>query len=106
MPSQNQKKPVSRATRVLHAARTLRQEAKKHTSTAILTAFAIIIALAWKDVISGFVNAIVERLKGLGGAEAAAKMAAIYNLYIALIITVVCVIGMILISRWAGPDQK
>jgi len=91
--------------RALHAAKTLRSEAKKHVSTAILSAFAIIIALAWKDVITGFVNSIVERLKVIS-AEEAAKMAAIYNLYIALSITVVCVIGMVLISRWAGPEQK
>ena len=103
MPNKNHKKHVSRA---IQAAKNLKQEAKKHISTAILSAFAIIIALAWKDVISGFVNSVVERLKVISGAEAAAKIAAVYNLYIALVITVVCVIGMILISRWAGPEQK
>lgn len=62
------------------------------------SAFALIIALAWKDVITGYVNRIAEGLKLLS-AEEAAKMVALYNLYAALIVTLICVIGIPFVSK-------
>ena len=44
--------------KVVSKASVLGQEFKKQTSTAIMAAFGLIIALSWKDVITDFVNKV------------------------------------------------
>lgn len=61
---------------------------KQQASTAIITAFGLVIALAWKDV-------IVELVNLLNPAET--------NLWIsAVIVTLIGVLGIALVSRWAN----
>ena len=80
---------------VKEVAKKLKLETQKHIGIAITSAFALLIALAWKDVVSEYVKKITERLAITGPAP-------LYQLYGALVTTIVCVIGIILASRWAG----
>ena len=61
--------------------------------TAVLAAFAFIIALVWRDAIQGVVNEIVARM-GLNGTGY------IYTIIIASIVTLICVLGIMFFSRW------
>lgn len=61
---------------------------KQQASAAIITAFGLVIALAWKDVIVEFVNL-------LNPADS--------NLWIsAIIVTIIGIIGIGLVTRWAN----
>ena len=75
-----------------HAA-TLKQEFKKQTSTAIMAAFGLIIALAWKDVITYYVGKI-NFIDGYG------------LLATAVVLTIISVAGILIISRWANSGAK
>jgi hypothetical protein len=83
------------ANSALAKASALNKEFKKQTSTAIMAAFGLIIALAWKDVITELVNQI-GFVKSYG------------LLVTAIILTAVSVIGILLISKWAnsGTEDK
>lgn len=71
----------------------LRKEFKKQTATAIMAAFGLIIALSWKDVITDAISRI-EFVKGYG------------LLMSAVILTLVSVLGILIISRWAKEEVK
>ncbi len=81
--------------KVVSKASVLGQEFKKQTSTAIMAAFGLIIALSWKDVITDFVNK-VNFLNGYG------------LLASAVVLTLISVLGILLISKWAksGEEKK
>lgn len=66
---------------------------KEQVSTAIITAFGLVVALAWKDVIVDFVTKI-------NPAES--------NLIIsAILVTVIAIIGISIVSKWAKtPSQN
>jgi hypothetical protein len=66
---------------------TFKREFKKEMNTAIMAAFGFLIALVWKDVITDFVNSISER-SPLHGAFVSA-----------LIVTIICVLGIMLFSK-------
>ncbi len=71
----------------------LKSEFKKQTSTAIMAAFGLIIALSWKDVITDAISRI-DFVKGYG------------LLMSAVILTIVSVIGILVISKWAKEEVK
>ena len=77
----------------------LRSEFKKQTSTAIMAAFGLIIALSWKDV----VTALIGKLNLSGNGTGVLSLT-----IVALILTIVSVIGIIILSRWAksGEEEK
>lgn len=80
------------ADKVLSKASELKKEFKKQTSTAIMAAFGLIIALSWKDVITDLVDKI-------GFVKS-------YGLLIsAVILTLVCVLGILLVSKWAKSPE-
>ena len=79
--------------RILSKAGTLKHEFKKQTSTAIMAAFGLIIALSWKDVITDAISRI-EFVKNYG------------LLVSAVILTAVSVLGILIISRWANSGEK
>jgi uncharacterized protein YacL len=66
---------------------TFKREFKKEMKTAILAAFGFLIALVWKDVITSLVNNIAQEAS-FGGAIVSA-----------LIVTIICVLGIMLFSR-------
>ena len=70
----------------------LKSEFKKQTSTAIMAAFGLIIALSWKDVITDLVDKI-GFVKSYG------------LLATAVILTIVSIIGILLVSKWANSGS-
>lgn len=69
------------------------KEFKKQTSTAIMAAFGLIIALSWKDVITDLVDKL-GFVKSYG------------LLSTAVILTIVSIIGILLVSKWANEGNK
>ena len=76
---------------ILTKTETFRSEFKKQTAAAIITAFGLVIALAWKDVITD----LISRLNFAQGI-----------LLSAIIVTAFSVIGILIISRWAKAGDK
>jgi preprotein translocase subunit SecD len=72
----------------------LGKEFKKSISTAIISAFSLIVALAWKDVITGYVTKIqsVAPVKG--------------QVISALFLTLISVIGIVIVSKLLGEKEK
>ena len=76
-------------------------EVKISISTAIAAAFGFIIALIWKEIIVG-----LFALAGLTINDIADGMGAIIAIISGIIITLVCVIGILYISKWGGIEKK
>jgi uncharacterized membrane protein len=74
-------------------AKSITKEVKKRISTAILGAFALIIALVWNDAIGETVKKIIE-YTGL------TTTLFLYKIITAVLVTLVCVIGILYFSRW------
>jgi hypothetical protein len=72
-------------------------EFKKQVSTAIMTAFGLVIALAWKDLITALIPSF-------SSAEMAAKYPYLIQLLGAIIITVVAVIGILIVAAWSKKE--
>lgn len=86
------------------AATQFKSEVRKQTGTAITTAFALVIALAWQDVIKQTVARIIENLQ-LSSTELV-KATILYQSITAIAITAVCVLGIILATRWSNKETK
>ena len=71
----------------------LKRRARKRTIEAIVAAFAFVIALVWRDAIKKMIDALALRM---GFPETAY----VHDVILALLITVVCVIGIMVFSRW------
>lgn len=80
------------ANKALSHASVIKGEFQKQVSGAIIAAFGLIIALSWKDVITDFVGRI-EVVKNLG------------LLFSAIALTIISVIGILLISKWAKSEE-
>ncbi len=78
----------------------IRSEFRQQTFTAILAAFSLLIALSWKDVISNAVNSLVNQLFLVG------QNSSLASLISAVLVTYVCVLGIILVSRWADKGKE
>ena len=65
----------------------MKKQKKEFIHTAIMAAFGFLIALVWKDVITGIVDNITQEAHVSG------------VLVSAIIVTVICVIGIMLFSR-------
>jgi len=76
----------------------LRKEIRKHVTIAVSGAFALIIALTWNDTINKIVDSFVTRL---GIPETAYG----YQIIISLIVTVICVAGIIVASRYSVKED-
>jgi len=76
-------------------------EVKKTIAVAIAGAFGFIIALLWKDVVIG-----IMKLAGLwteGGYDS--WTAAGIGIVVTVIITIICIIGIVIISKWGGVEK-
>lgn len=73
--------------RAHESARKLKNEFNKAINTAILAAFGFLIALVWKDVITEIVDKLAEYSPVSG------------KIISALIITFICVLGIIVVSK-------
>ena len=73
-------------------------EVKLAIATAIAAAFGFVIALLWRDVIVGYLE-----LAGLwtqGGFDNVTG--AIISTVVVIIITIICIVGILYISKWGG----
>ena len=86
--------------RARDSANTIRSEFKKQTVTAITAAFALIIALAWNDAVKEWVMAIISSI-GIPS-----QNVYLYKIYTAIAITIVCVVAIILFSRWSAKPVE
>ncbi len=78
------------------------KEIKSTIAVAIAGAFGFIIALIWKDIIIG-----AMKLAGFwqdGGF--ADTMALMIGVIVAIVITIVAVLGILFISKWGGVEKK
>ena len=77
--------------KIIYAASQVKREARKHIITAISGAFAFLIALAWRDAISAWINNVIESFHLSEGW---------YRLLGALIVTIIGVFGIIIASKF------
>ena len=77
------------------------KEVKTTVAVAIGGAFGFVIALIWRDIIIGLLNMAelnVQKFNDITGAVIA--------IIVAIVITLICVIGIIYISKWGGIEKK
>jgi hypothetical protein len=77
-------------------------EVKINIATAVAAAFGFVIALLWRDIIIGLL-----KLGGLwqdGGFNDVTGAAV--AIVVAIVITVICVFGIMYISKWGGIEKK
>jgi len=77
------------------------KEIKNTIAVAIAAAFGFIIALIWKDIIVGLMN--MTPFKVTAPTDPTSAVVAIVS---GIVITVICVLGIIYISKWGGVAQK
>lgn len=77
-------------------------EVKISIATAIAAAFGFVIALLWRDVIIGILTYF-----GLWGTSAMDDpIGIIITIVVVIIITILCVFGILYISKWGGIEKK
>lgn len=78
------------------------KDVKINIATAIAAAFGFVIALLWRDVIIGLLKLTPfwsdEGFSDLTGA--------VVSIVLVLIITIICVVGIMYISKWGGIEKK
>ena len=77
------------------------KDVKINIATAIAAAFGFVIALIWKEIIVGLfalANLKINDITDTTGAAIA--------IVAGIIITLVCVIGIMYISKWGGIEKK
>ena len=77
------------------------KEVKINIATAIAAAFGFIIALIWKEIIVG-----LFALYGLKINDISDEVGAAIAIVSGIIITIVCVFGIMYISKWGGISDK
>lgn len=77
------------------------KEVKINIATAIAAAFGFVIALIWKEIIVGIFAYYNLKINDIASPEGIAV--AIVS---GIIITIVCVFGIMYISKWGGIGQK
>ena len=92
-------KLINYATKVPSKAQEIRKETARRITTAITAAFAFVIALAWKDAIRKAVDSIVLKM----GVPSTVYF---YEFIIAIVITFVCVVGIIIASKYGAKKEN
>ncbi|MCF7910686.1 DUF5654 family protein [Candidatus Pacearchaeota archaeon] len=89
------KKKTSKKTKldIRESAKKFNTEIKKATNTAIIAAFGFIVALAWRDVITEYVENFVK-LSPISG-----------KIISALIITLISVIGILIVTKLTSVKE-
>lgn len=78
------------------------KEIKSTIAVSIAAAFGFIIALIWKDIIIGAMK-LADLWQEGGFADANAL---IIGIVVALVITIVSILGIVYISKWGGVEKK
>ena len=90
---------VATAKRGLRTTVFIGSKFRDHASTAMIAAFSFLIALAWKD----FIVKLVRENTKISLLE---KYPYIAELYTAVIITILAIMGIIFVSKWAKKEEK
>ena len=78
----------------------VQEKFKEHASTAIIAAFSFLIAISWKD----FIVKLVKENLALTSLE---KYPYLAELYSAVIVTILAIMGIAIVSNWAQkPEDK
>jgi uncharacterized protein YacL len=77
-------------------------EVKINIATAIAAAFGFVIALLWRDVIIGILKYTGYWQEG--GFDS--SEAIIAGVILVIVITIICVFGIMFISKWGGIEKK
>lgn len=78
------------------------KDVKINIATAIAAAFGFVIALLWRDVIVGLL-----KLTPFWSEEGFTDLTgAVVSIVLVLIVTIICVVGIMYISKWGGIDKK
>jgi cytochrome c oxidase subunit IV len=78
-----------------------KSEVKTTIAVAIGGAFGFIIALIWRDIIIGLMN-----MAGLSVNSFSDMTSAAIAVVTAIVITIICVFGILYISKWGGVEKK
>ncbi|MEX2016893.1 MAG: DUF5654 family protein [Candidatus Pacearchaeota archaeon] len=78
---------------------TLRLETKKQIVIALLAGFGFLMALVWRDLLQEIANWIVVNSHVAGPAM-------LIKTYVAIITTIIAVIGIIIITKWNKEPQN
>lgn len=80
--------------KIKEASLKFQKEVRKNVAGAVLAAFGFIIALVWRD-------AIQENIHKLVGILGLTESMYLYKLIIAFLVTVICVAGILFLSKWS-----
>lgn len=101
----NKKTAQVKKNRILNKVSHFRQEMKKQTNTAIVTAFALIIGLSWQSTLKSIIDALLSKITTTDFSTLF-KDTALYNIASSVLFTIVCVIGIVLITRKEEKDES
>jgi len=90
---------INRTKKVKETAKEVNKQIRKHIITAITAAFAFMIALFWRDAIQQGVREILNKVGANGDSY-------IYKIIAALFVTIICVIGIVFVSRFEKKELK
>lgn len=90
--------PKNHLDKAAEKAKDFAAQVKDKISLAIGAAFGLVIALAWNSAIQEGIDSLIASLGIVGTAY-------VYKIITAVIVTVIAVIGIILISKWAGKKD-
>ena len=80
------------------------KEVKSTIAIAIAGAFGFIIALIWRDIIMGLLNVANLSIDKMGPGTPTGDIAII--IIVAIVITLVCVFGILYITKWGGIKKE
>lgn len=78
------------------------KDIKINVATAIAAAFGFVIALLWRDVIIGLLK-MTNLWSDKGFTD---LQGAIIGIILVLVITILCIFGIIYITKWGGIEKK
>lgn len=84
---------------VVKLSKEFQEKIKSNIATAIAAAFGFIIALYWKDIIVELVDKAIIAMNLKGGEM-------FLRILGALIATVICVVGIYLVSKWGNTEKS
>jgi len=92
--------PEKTTKKVIDATSYLRKEYKKTLAVALTTGLALIIGLYVKDLLTLWIDYL---LKALSLSEGTGIM---YKTILTLVVSGIAVLGIVLVSKWAGKEEK
>lgn len=91
--------PPNQKTKLLNRASIIKLEFKKQTTTALIAAFGLVIALSWQTVIKKIVDGVPK--KGI-----LLYHPYLADLYTALIVTLIGAVAILIITAWANKQSE